>query len=365
MGNQYYIQQNDIETERLKNILADLPPFISVYFNSISLKQIRTRVGYARDIDMFMKYLHNHNSILNKKTIKQITLEDIEKLTPDDMEEYRTYLQHYKNEQGEIIENQKNSLSRKMSALNGLFEYLVKRDKIVKNPMRGVEYPKIKDKPIVKLNQDEIYELIHLVNSGDKLTKRQLKFHDITVVRDVAIITLFLGTGLRISELVGLDVDDINFENNSIIVTRKGGDRQRVYFGEEVADALATYLFDNIPDDHSDNPLTYRDNLFPYEVDSNEKALFLSLRGNRMAIRSVQTMVKKYTQLIGRDNISAHKLRSSYGSALYNATGDIYLVADVLGHKDVNVTTKHYAAIQEQHRMSAVDKVSINPKQNT
>ena len=180
------------------------------------------------------------------------------------------------------------------------------------------------------------------------LTGRQKAFHQRTNERDTAILTLFLGTGIRISELVGLNVEDVNFESNSFTVTRKGGNRVVLYFSDEVAVALLKYL----------------------EVRSNEKvpheehALFLSLQKRRISVRATENLVKKYAKLVSPlKKITPHKLRSTYGTSLYRETHDIYVVAEVLGHKDINTTKKHYAALSDDIKREASTKVTLrDPK---
>ena len=157
--------------------------------------------------------------------------------------------------------------------------------------------------------------------------------------------TLLLGTGMRVSECVGINIKDLDFQNNAVKVTRKGGNEVFLYFGEEVRETLADYL------EERQNALT---------KDENEDALFLSSQGKRIGVRTVQNMVKKYAQLVTPlKKITPHKLRSTYGTNLYRETGDIYLVADVLGHSDVNTTKKHYAALEDERRRSARNKVQL------
>ena len=94
--------------------------------------------------------------------------------------------------------------------------------------------------------------------------------------------------------------------------------------------------------------------------EGHEEALFLSSQMKRMSVRTVENMVKKYTQTVTTSkNITPHKLRSTYGTALYQETGDIYLVADVLGHSDVNTTRKHYAALEDEQRRRARNAVHL------
>ena len=164
----------------------------------------------------------------------------------------------------------------------------------------------------------------------------------------MALLTLLLGTGIRVSECVGLDIDDVDFKNNGIKIRRKGGYEAVIYFGDEVADALHDYL-------------EKRCHLIPLE--GHVKALFLSIQNRRITVRAVENLVKKYaSNVTGLKKITPHKLRSTYGTALYRETGDIYLVADVLGHKDVNTTRKHYAAIEDDRRRKAANAVHLREK---
>ena len=138
---------------------------------------------------------------------------------------------------------------------------------------------------------------------------------------------------------MGLDITDVDFRNNGIKVHRKGGAEVVVYFGDEVRTALLNYLEER-------NTIE--------AVEGSTNALFLSLQKKRIGVRAVENLVKKYSKLITTmKNITPHKLRSTYGTSLYRETGDIYLVADVLGHKDVNTTKKHYAALEDERRRTA------------
>jgi site-specific recombinase XerD len=205
--------------------------------------------------------------------------------------------------------------------------------------------PKLHEHEIIRLEPNEVATLLDQVEAGDKLTKSQLKYHEKTKLRDVALLTLLLGTGLRVSECVGIDIDDIDFENNGLNVHRKGGYNTIIYFPDEVRDALLDYL-------------DQRKLIIPCE--GSEKALFLSLQNKRITVRSVENLVKKYARNVTTlKKITPHKLRSTFGTNLYKESGDIYLVADVLGHKDVNTTRKHYAAQDDENRRRAAKMVKL------
>ena len=183
------------------------------------------------------------------------------------------------------------------------------------------------------------------IESGEGLTVAQNRYHEKTSVRDLAIVTLLLGTGIRVSECVGIDIKDVDFKTNGVKVHRKGGYETVVYFGDETESALKKYFEERVKIE---------------AAEGHTNALFLSMQKKRISVRAVELLVKKYSSLVTTmKKITPHKLRSTYGTSLYRETGDIYLVADVLGHKDVNTTKKHYAAIEEDRRRKAANIVKL------
>ena len=344
-----YHEQTYIDnTLRLREILKTLPPFAKDYFRAVEpTTSARTRISYAYDIRVFFHFLMENNPVYKNYTIEQFEVHDLERLEPVDIEEYQEYLKVYKNDEEKCITNTEQGLARKMSALRSFYGYYFKRQIISKNPTLLVEMPKMHEKAIIRLDTDEIAMLLDYVDhGGDNLTGQRKAYFEKTKNRDLAILTLLLGTGIRVSECVGLDLQDIDFKNNGITVTRKGGNQMVVYFGEEVENALKTYLY------------TTRKQTVP--LSGHENALFLSTQRKRMGVQAVENMVKKYArEVTPNKKITPHKLRSTYGTALYKETGDIYLVADVLGHKDVNTTKKHYAAIDEDRRRQAAGAVKL------
>lgn len=343
----YHEQKQIDNTLRLREVLKTLPPFAKDYFRAIEPRSsARTRINYAYDIRVFFHFLMENNPVYKNYTIDQFTPGDLERLEPVDIEEYMEYLKVYDRE-GERITNSEKGLARKMSALRSFYQYYFKHQVIESNPTLLVDMPKLHEKTIVRLDADEVALLLDFVESaGSELTGQALNYYLKTKDRDLAILTLLLGTGIRVSECVGLDVNDVDFKNNGITVTRKGGNQMVVYFGDEVADALLNYIEG---DRKAITPLS-----------GYENALFLSTQKKRMGIQAMENMVKKYArQVAPNKKITPHKLRSTYGTSLYKETGDIYLVADVLGHKDVNTTKKHYAAIDENRRRQAASAVKL------
>lgn len=348
----YHEQQKQENTLRLRALIASLPPFSFEFFRGIEpTTSPKTRIAYAYDLRIFFDYILEIHPILKSKAINDLSIKDLECITPDHIEMFLEYLTYYTkphpNNSNKVIEYQNNEKgkARKLAAVRTFYTYFHKKRKISDNPSLLVEMPKIHEKSIIRLEINEVAKLLDEIESGEKLTTTQKKYHNYTKSRDLALITVLLGTGIRVSECVGLNIKDIDFDLNGIKITRKGGNEMVIYFGEEVEEALQNYLNERI----KKQPKA-----------EHEDALFLSLQNRRLTVRSVQNLVKKYSALVTKlKNISPHKLRSTYGTNLYQETGDIYLVADVLGHKDVNTTRKHYAQIDDQRRRSAANAVKL------
>ncbi len=342
-----YHDQVDINNElKLRELRMKLPKFCGEFFRGIEpTTSSRTRIAYGYDLVVFFNYMHEYNPSLKNKDVVDFDLDMLDRITATDIEEYLEYLKLYKDENGKLHRNSERGIKRKLACLRTLYRYFYKKEKIKNNPAAIVELPKLHQKEIVRLDADEVADLLDEVDKGDKLTKSQQRFHGKTKTRDVAILTLLLGTGMRVSECVGIDINDIDFKNSGVKIRRKGGYETVVYFGEEVEKALRDYI------EERKHIVTQA---------GHENALFLSLQKRRIGVRAVENLVKKYSSLVTNlKKITPHKLRSTYGTALYRETGDIYLVADVLGHKDVNTTKKHYAAIEDERRRKARNAVKL------
>lgn len=353
MKKQTYSKELDLKlTIKLRELINGLPIFSEIFFRGIEpITSLKTRIAYAFDLKIFFYFVSQELDAFFARDIKSLSLEDIDKIQAIDIEKFIEFLSFYslpsyKNKEQFInYTNSNTGKARKLSTLRTFYKYYFKKEMIFNNPTLLVELPKIHEKPIIRLEVDEIASLLDEIENGENLTPSQKKYHNYTRERDLAIITLLLGTGIRISECVGLDIPHLNFSDNSFKITRKGGNETILYFSDEVANIIINYL-------------DKRNAILPYP--GHENALFLSLQRKRLGVSSIQKLVKKYSKIITPlKNISPHKLRSTYGTTLYRETGDIYLVADVLGHKDVNTTKKHYAAISDEQRRKAAKAVKL------
>ncbi len=329
------------KTEKLRSVLSTLPPFCLDFFRGIEQRtSLLTRINYAYDLRLFFSFLEKELG----RDVSHMNAKDLQDITMNDFEVFLEFLTLYYKDDS-VVENGEKGIARKLSSVRSLYKYYYKKGMIDTNVTTKLETPKIHEKPITRLSGDEARALLNVIETGDGLSPSQNKFRQKTRLRDLAIFTLFLTTGIRISELCTLDISDFDFKNNAFKVLRKGGNEVVLYFGEETKEALLRYI-------------EYRKSKADFSMDS---PMFLSLQKKRMSVRALQELVKKYSQVaVPLKNISPHKLRSTYGTMLYNETGDIYLVADVLGHKDVNTTRKHYAAIDEERRKLASGAVKIN-----
>ena len=347
--NNYHDELNKQNIRKLREIITTLPPFCKQFFKGVdNIYGSRTKIAYAYDLRIFFDFLHQNHPYGKTMDILNYPLDILDKVKREDIEDYMEYLSLYSKETDDFesdITNEERGKSRKLASLRSFYNYFFRNEMIQTNPASLVPMPKLHKKEIIRLEPNEVAQLLDQVEAGTKLTEKQSAYHAKTKVRDLALLTLLLGTGIRVSECVGLNIYDVDFDNMGIRIRRKGGYEDIVYFGEEVEKALSDYL-------------DQREHILP--VSGHEDALFLSMQNRRLTVRSVENLVKKYSSLVTNlKKITPHKLRSTYGTNLYQETGDIYLVADVLGHKDVNTTRKHYAAMQDYNKRKAAKTIKL------
>ena len=343
-----YSDQRRMEiVEHTRSLLSELPNDVYDYILAISdSTQPLTRLGYVRDLRLFFTYLQKENPKFSTKPMLAWTSDDFALITARDITMFLDYLTLYFNEADEMLSNHELGKQRKFYSVRAFFKWMYKQQKLKNDVTALVDAPKRHEKPILRLDIEEVKRLLKTVADGEALSGRQKAFHRLTAARDLAMVTLLLGTGIRVSECAGLDIDDVNLENGSFLVTRKGGNQAILYLPDEVLPVMRDYMDVRM------------------EIEAapgDEQALFLSLQKRRMNIRSIQNMVKKYAAIAAplKKRISPHKLRSTFGTNLYNETGDIYLVADQLGHSDINTTRRHYAAMSEDRRRMAASHVHL------
>lgn len=353
-GTNTYREEVDAKrTLRIREICRGLPQACGDFLRAIAVTtSTLTRLAYAIDLNTFFNFLHTERLYYAQKDIILYEDADLEHLTQQDLTAYTEYLTYYlkNNEQHsepeKVLVNHELAIKRKLCSIRSFYDYLFKHKHISSNVTELVPLPKIHEKPILRLSKSELEKILSTTQDGAEMSKGQQRFQKITAKRDYAMLSLFLGTGIRVSECVGMNIGDVDLENNAFLVTRKGGNQVVLYFPPEVAEALADYM---------------EERKEIQALPGHEEALFLSLQKKRITQRAVQNLVKKYAAVAAplKPRISPHKLRSTYATNLYHETGDIYLVADVLGHTSVDTTRKHYADMTDARRRMASEHVHL------
>ncbi len=365
----YYEQEKQRCIEQINDIASRLPSFFGPYLNSIlAMKDgsFRTARAYAYDLLVFYRYLLTER----KLAPEEVTPKYLESLKPMELEGYLAYLLSYETEEDRQYNEELRKLkqenpnnrtlqskprklhhmaasarARNLAAVRGLYKHLLKNNLIEQNPAALVTTPKAPKKEVIAMNDTEVSRVFsNLVTTNISRTRKQ--FAERQQLRDIAIITLLLFTGIRVSECAGIDLKDINFEDNSIVIYRKGGKSQTVYFNKQTREALLEYI-----NSERKNP--------EYDKD----ALLVSRLGERMSVDSIERVVKKYTGLATVKKISAHKLRSTYATALYNITGDAMKVKDALGHSTLSVVQK-YVDQSKRNRSEAALEIDYREPEN-
>ena len=320
-----YVVERDIQTiDQINHVLENLPTFCHSFFLGIEqTTSPLTRLGYARDLEIFFNYLIHETETFHNYGIFDFEKSDLNKITIDDIELYVSFLTHYRKDDTEHFNSDRGKM-RKMATLRTFFKYFYRRGDLKENIMTKIDLPKIHEKSILRLSDDEVSKMIDAASKNP---------------RDKMIISLFLLSGIRVSELVGLDYQDIDLKNKTFLITRKGGKQTILHMGQQLHDKFEEF--------------------FALSEWTQTTPLFTKC-GRRLTVRAIENIVKKYAAIAAPlKKISPHKLRSTYGTNLYKATNDIYIVADILGHKDINTTKKHYAAISEDIRIKAADMVKL------
>lgn len=326
---------------KIEELLSELPSFVKDYFNSRRANTTtRTRLVYAYDIRKFFMWLEENNPEIKKVKVKNCSYEQLQMINARDIEDFVTFLMSSPSDCNDAA-----GVARKLSSLSSFFSYFTKHEILDKNPCENVSKPKVKNIEIIRLTPDEVVRFLDTVQYGSKnFSWKQESYLEKTRERDYMMIVLMLSTGIRVSELVGLNCSDVYLSECRIVVRRKGGSIANIYLSDEAHDALEDYL-------------KYRDTL---KLDKNNDILFLSMQNKRIGVQSVENIVKKYAKAAGIEKkITPHKLRKTYGTELYKETGDIYLVASSLGHSSVETTTRHYAVQDELNKIEARNKVKL------
>lgn len=344
MSKDYWKERDDKTRKRINDLLNDLPDFVGEYERHISDSTAAlTREHYIRDITQFFDYICKE---LDYSSRYDVTIQTLSELSVSFLDSFSKHLSNY-NAKGEPTSMKKTTKSRRLSAIRSLYQYLYDTDEIPQNQMQKVKSPKLDDEEIIRLEDDEVDDLLYAITSGKgtELSKRAKSYNEIQSLRDVTIVSMLLNTGMRVSELVGLDIDDLDLKRFSVRIIGKGHENySTLYYNNDLRELLMHYL-------------TYRNRIEDVK-EGSEKALFLSSRKSRIGVRAVEKLVKKYSERAEIRKISPHKLRSTYGTKLYSETRDIKAVADALNHKSISTTSRRYVSSSKEVRKANRDKVN-------
>ena len=326
MKYEYKDYTNRQARDKTLEMVFELPFYVQTFITGREANMsARTQFIYISRINKFYEYLAEHKFKGKKK--EDITLDDLGTLSVEDIEAFTSFVRH-----GHFSENKRDNkestINSYLSALSVFFKYFVSRGKLKFNPAEGIERGRAEKHNVIRLDESQKKDFFKCIETGDTLTKQQKNYHDKNSLRDMAICMTLVRTGLRVSELVGLNVDDINFDNCSFSVLRKGNKYDSVFFDDSTAELLKEYL-------------EYRKELCE---GTKENAVFVvtfgKYKGTRLSVRSVERMVKKYSVYgsTAGSAISPHKLRATYATDMLKATNNISLVQKALNHESPTTT---------------------------
>ncbi len=316
--------------------METLPSLVREYANYKSVIQNaseKTVSEYMLDLRTFFRWLRARDLKISPDSdtfemidISMVDLDYIKNITTEDIYEFLMYTDRTRG-------NMAAAKSRKLSAIKGLFKYLtIKRNMLEENPAANIESPKRQQALPKYLSLEESLLLLNAVKNDKDSPSR---------VRDYAIITLFLNCGMRVSELVNVNLNDVDRQLRSMNVTGKGNKERIIYLNEACKEALGDYLDERLSEKH---------------IKADTPALFLSKREQRISVKTVQWLVYKYLDLAGLESkhYSVHKLRHTAATLMYQSGQvDVRVLKDILGHEQLN-TTQIYTHVSNRSMEEAM-----------
>lgn len=340
------VDNNNKTIEKYRKNMSLLPYFTHDFVLSLISdgKAARTVHEYTKDLLNFFEYVRTLEQFENTDMDKASAKDVLEAISVVDLERYKLYLADYNPDR---IKSSAASISRKLSTVRTMYRYFFNTEAISSDISSKVSNPKLQKKEISVLHLNEVDAIYEAIDTPPS-SKKQLLSWEKTHLRDKAIITLFFGTGLRVSELVSIDLKDINYTTAEIKVQRKGDMICTVNFNEDVEETIKDYV----------------ENERPTLLDGEKSdALFISTAHQRITTRAVEQLIKKYALIAGIGaNVTPHELRRTYGNTLYKETGDIYLTAAALNHKNIQTTISHYVPKNDEKLKEASRRTTLTRK---
>lgn len=308
------IEKENIAREKMETKLETLPKIFSMFYNWMNArdKTYTTMNNYINHVVDFMNFI-------TKGKKNDTFYQDV---TDDDIERYMISIRR-RTINGEEVEVGDEIRAARWSSLSAFFKFLSQKKHIQTNPMLLTERPRIKTKRTVTYMTTE--------ESKSVFDRIEAEARPMTKSRDRCIVALGLSTGLRVSAIVNIDIEDIDFRENTIKVIEKGRKTRFIRFAENLRNVLLIWM--------KDREL--------YFNGQNVGPLFISQKKNRMSVDSVEAVVKKYTDHLPK-HITPHKLRSSAAMNLYSKGVGILTIASVLGHENITTTQKYTSAYDEE-----------------
>lgn len=345
----------------LTKILVKLPDFVFDYIEvAYSGESVNTQIGYSIDIKIYLEYLKKFK-YRSVKSIEDFTPQQLGDVTLRDLNGFKAYLREYESEytdaEGRIIKRiRRNSvygINRKLSGIRGLYLYLYKNDLIDHNITDKLDFKKIHQKMKRPLTTQDTINLIDVLYNGENyFTGRTRAAYLNRKQRDIALFITYLGTGCRVSELVNLNITDVDFDSSSFIVTRKGGDQQEIFMPLQVENEMLTYMEDRLK----------------MENVKDEEALFISRNGKRITAQAVEKNLKAYCITAGitdPDKMRPHALRRTFACNMIADGVDIKMVAELMGHKNIEVTHRYYTQYAVEKRKEVMRNYEIKGSAET
>lgn len=306
--------ENTIKTEKNTDyLLSELPQYVTeYYFNLSSKREPKSCLEYIRKIKKFLEFVDKNN-------LKNIDFTSITDLT---IARYMKKLETTEKN-GNIVETSFSYRKQNHTILKSFFTYLHKKGYIEKNPMELIEREVGRDHPHrIFLKEDDLKDILSSVETGagtKRMVSRQKEWKD----RDLAILMLFMQTGMRETALTEINVDDINFDTKTLTIIDKGHEHHVYVLSDKMLDVLQEWL--------------YHREVFLLDYEDTD-ALFISVNRKRITSSAVSKIVRKYTTDALGYEVSPHKLRAAYCNILLNKTGNLYLVSKLVGHKRPDTT---------------------------
>lgn len=344
----------------LTKILVQLPDFVFDYIEvAYDGDSVNTQIGYSIDIKIFLEYLLKFK-FRDMSSIEEFTPEMMNEVTLRDLNGFKAYLREYESEyisaSGRKIKrvrrNNEFGINRKLSGVRGLFLYLYKNDYINQNITDKLDFKKLHHKMKRPLTTQDALNLIDVLYNGENyLEGRSRASYLNRKQRDIALFVAYLGTGCRVSELVNLNINDVDFESSSFVVTRKGGDQQEIFMPLQVENELAKHIEERLADENV----------------KDSDPLFISRNGKRILPQTVEKNLKTYCRLAGindPDKMHPHALRRTFACNMIADGVDIKMVAELMGHKNIEVTHRYYTQYAVQKRKQVMRDYDLTERKD-